>query len=800
MNNQKNLLIITLHADPSMPPGVGEWGGTHTYMRELLTELSDKTFNTILVTRKVFKSESDVEKISDKCKIIRLTLGKFGNFDKRELYNLHEETYKQIIEKLTIEKFKPNVIHSVYWNSGHIAMRLSREWNVPYVHSVISNGMGRNHHGATGTAEHRIETEKMVFKNARYIICVADSEKEEIHKYYDIDNDKILVAGQYVHPSFIYPPHNLDGIPRKSGINYTIEKEYYTDSIKQNGIVSNWWNQKVFTYTGRMSLDKGIQYIIKAWYVLYQKYKNACPPLWLIGGDTLDIEKIRPLLGLDMDILEQLEEEHRIVWWGYLDENGISAIYTRTLALITHSLYEPGGRVAVEAMCSGIPIIATPNGFALDAIKNWYNGFLVNYGDIDVLSTRMEHFIKQPYLSSIIGKNALNIGMQILSYWKFGETHIDAYNSAINNNKYIKASLSLQFTSLPNQRIVNCYPYNQILIDDIDIYNSLINMGITNITEIRQYKTAQSSSLMYFIVANKEKYIAKIPFDRIKRETLWHKNLLKNDLVTTSKKRYMAEIGTSSFLGVAPVINFDKNRCIILKKYYENIRRSTTDMIQNVIKKLRVFYSNDVDNFKNIFYTINNLIDQNTDIETIDQYYKEQSLKLYPWQNYFRDYSLRVEKIRWSEYYQNLSNCSKSNISKIVNICFETLDSILLSIRNQPQIVLIHGGCDIKNIIFTPEAILLDNEKVHVGWVGMDISDVLITLNRKHNNESVETWELLLGTISDDIIDEKILIGWIMLGTIKELVSMSALLEKVDVELLNERINSLKCILNKLNP
>lgn len=30
------ILILTIHADPAMPPGYSEWGGTHTYMRELL--------------------------------------------------------------------------------------------------------------------------------------------------------------------------------------------------------------------------------------------------------------------------------------------------------------------------------------------------------------------------------------------------------------------------------------------------------------------------------------------------------------------------------------------------------------------------------------------------------------------------------------------------------------------------------------------------------------------------------------------------------------------------------------------
>lgn len=799
MNTQTNLLIITLHADPSMPPGVGEWGGTHTYMRELLSELSNKHINTILITRKVFESESDIDIISNNCKVIRLTLGKFGNFDKRELFKLHEETYKQIVKILENEKFSPDVIHSVYWNSGHIAMRLSQEHNIPYVHSVISNGIGRNHHGATGTAEHRIEIEKMVFKNAKYIICVADSEKEEIHKYYNIDNDRIIVAGQYVHPSFIYPPHDINGIPRKSGINYTIEKDYYSDAIKQNGIVSNWWSQKAFTYTGRMSLDKGIQYIIKAWYNLYQKYKNNCPPLWLIGGDPPDIENIRPLLGLDMGILDELERERKIIWWGYLDETGISSIYTRTLVLITHSLYEPGGRVAVEAMCSSIPVIATPNGFAIDTIKDWYNGFLVNHGDVNTLSVRMEHFIKQPYLSSIMGKNASNIGTQILAYWNFGETHINVYNCVINNETYTKHALSLRFTSLSNQRIVNCYPYNQILIDEIDIYNSLISMGIFNISEIKPYKTEKASSLTWLIVADKEKYFAKIPLDRINRETLWHKTLLNNSLVTTSKKRYIAEVGTSSFFGVAPILYTDENRHIILRKYYENIELNTFEMIQSVLDKLFVFSSNDITEFENTFYTINNYINQNTNIEIIDKYYREQSLKIFPWQNYFRDYSLRVEKIRWNEYYQNIS-MYKSNISKLVNTCFEMLDSIILSIKEQQKIVLVHGGCDIKNIVFTPNAVLLDNEKIHVGWTGMDLSDLLITINRKFKNESIETWKFLLETIPHEIISKQILIGWIVLGTIKELVSMSALLENVNVKLLTERIESLKSILRDLSP
>ena len=152
VSSRKNLLIISLHADPSMPPGVGEWGGTHTYMRELLTELYEKNFNIILLTRKVYEEQDDIEMVSSSCKIVRLTLGEFGDFDKRELFHLHQITLQKTIAVLVKLNFSPDLIHSVYWNSGHLAVKLSQIWKIPYVHSVISNGRGRNAHGAKGTA------------------------------------------------------------------------------------------------------------------------------------------------------------------------------------------------------------------------------------------------------------------------------------------------------------------------------------------------------------------------------------------------------------------------------------------------------------------------------------------------------------------------------------------------------------------------------------------------------------------------------------------------------------------------
>ena len=67
-----NLLMISLHADPTVPAGIGEGGGTHSYIRELLTYYSNENINVLLITRKCSPDLSEYEQISETCRIYRI--------------------------------------------------------------------------------------------------------------------------------------------------------------------------------------------------------------------------------------------------------------------------------------------------------------------------------------------------------------------------------------------------------------------------------------------------------------------------------------------------------------------------------------------------------------------------------------------------------------------------------------------------------------------------------------------------------------------------------------------------------
>lgn len=778
----KKLLIISLHADPSMPPGVGEWGGTHTYMRELLTELYDTDYNVILITRKVYPNEETVEHISSFCRILRLTLGSFENFDKRDLYDLHDVAFFQVLEKLNELQFIPTIIHSVYWNSGHLAMRLSNLWHVPYVHSVISNGKGRNEHGATGTAPHRIEIETQIFTHASLILCVAESEKTEICKYYAIQSSKIIVTGQYIHPAFISASHDSFGSPRKSSIHYKIEPVYFSPYLQTQITTGEWWRKQVFTYTGRLDANKGISFIVQAWYHLQKKYHEECPPLWVIGGSPVDIENIRPQLGISEQELSILENNRRIIWWGFLDENGISAIYSKTLALITHSKYEPGGRVAVEAMCEGVPVLATPNGFALDAIQNWTNGFLIPYGDIPTLEVRMEHFIRQPYLSNCMGQQARQTGQAALKNWNFRDKHLAAYAAAMEGTELKEDTLKDLELEL-DFRIPFTYPFNTYLVDKADILQIMHDNGITDVVSI--INCSNSSSASWTVECSNKNYFIKIPYDRMNYSALWSENK-EHPLVISSVKRYRAELGALTFCGIPPLAGTHGTRHALIREKYENIELPVEQQLSHALYAINNFYENNPLSDQECMQRLNQLIQQETNYKKIDNMYKQIVASDYPWQYYYCDYSLRVELLRWNYYYSLLYPIQQNLIMSIYPKVFHVAKILSLEEPNL-QLVLNHGGFDYKNLIFNPQTILLDNEKLHLGWPGIDYADFLLTFVTRNygSEETVNLWGNILKSVPTVYITNSILGGWLLLGICKELISEAARLTPVSASLKN---------------
>lgn len=535
------ILIITMHADPAMPPGYDEWGGTHTYMKELLDYFGEKKIYCILITRRSMEQLPYKEDYNPFCQIIRLTNGKNEPMEKQNLRFYHEENIKNILELVAKEEGYPLVIHSVYWNSGRLAMEISQTIGVPFVHSVISNARGRIYRGAKEPIKKRPQYEQDIYTHATKILCVSEDEKQDLIRFYHIDPEKIIVCGQYIANSFLTPAHDFNGFPiinsnLSEGEQHTIALNY-NKALNQVISMDNFWLYKAFTYFGRMDINKGVIPIIKAWYSLYKRYEIYCPPLWLAGGSLPEIEAIRKEINLVITDLCDLEKKCKIFWWGYLNTDGLSTILLKSLVLLAHSLYEPGGRVVVEAMSEGVPVIATPNGFAKDNIHNWENGFLVDYNDIQALSQRMEHFLRQPILSNTLGLNSKECAKNILYRWDFLNAHLRAYGIDVDNI----ASLPNSPKNYYQHKLVHIYPYCSNSLTNGYIKKVYSKYYSEEVISIKDINPGICTSDMKELVSQSGTYIVKHVVQRLATSPFYNP-LSKDILVRDSQFHYDVEV------------------------------------------------------------------------------------------------------------------------------------------------------------------------------------------------------------------------------------------------------------------
>ena len=162
------VVLICLHADPATPAGVGEGGGTHSYLRELLHFLGRRGTDHMLLTRWANPEAPEMQRTSSCGWLRRLRIGAPGPLDKRLLAGLHATTVAAVSEALD-EFGSPDLLHSVYWNSGQAAMDVAAERGLAFVHTVISNGWRREASGQRDQPAVRVAIERRVFHAARRI-------------------------------------------------------------------------------------------------------------------------------------------------------------------------------------------------------------------------------------------------------------------------------------------------------------------------------------------------------------------------------------------------------------------------------------------------------------------------------------------------------------------------------------------------------------------------------------------------------------------------------------------------------
>lgn len=215
--------------------------------------------------------------------------------------------------------------------------------------------------------------EKILSYWTSIFICISNSMKEDILNH-GIDPRKIVVIQNGVDLERFYPRPAREKLKEELGINT---------------------NGHVIGTVGRMVTEKGQKYLIEALKYLKDEWKGLrC----LFVGDGPMLPQLKKMV-FDYGI------EDMCIFTGIRKD--IELIYPVLNQFVLPSIREPFGLVLLEAMASGIPVIATDSGGPAEFVKSKINGILVPPRDSKGLASQINWLLSDKEKAQKIGKEGL---------------------------------------------------------------------------------------------------------------------------------------------------------------------------------------------------------------------------------------------------------------------------------------------------------------------------------------------------------------------------------------------------------
>ena len=140
-------------------------------------------------------------------------------------------------------------------------------------------------------------------------------------------------------------------------------------------------NMKVIAYIGRISREKGIEILIKAFALIIKDGINA--KLLIAGkpfGKTAEIY----ILFLK-NLIADLGIEKQIVFWGHTN-NPVSIYQLSDLTVVPSLWSEPFGKVVIESMACGVPALASSVGGIPEILTGKFQSLLFEPGNVQNLA------------------------------------------------------------------------------------------------------------------------------------------------------------------------------------------------------------------------------------------------------------------------------------------------------------------------------------------------------------------------------------------------------------------------------
>jgi glycosyltransferase involved in cell wall biosynthesis len=292
-----------------------------------------------------------------------------------------------VVAKSLVEMFDFDVIHAHDWltyPAAIAAKELSGKPLVVHVHATEFDRSGQN------VNQYVYDIEKAGMHSADKVITVSNLTKGIVESRYGVPQHKVVTVYNAV-----------EKVDESEGIHF--EKGF---------------DDKIVTFLGRITFQKGPEYFIEAAYKVLQRTQNV--KFVMAGsGDMLEKMILRAAaLGISS----------KFYFTGFLKGDDVVRMLNISDVYVMPSVSEPFGISPLEAMRSNVPVIISKQSGVSEILKH---AIKVDFWDIDAMADAIYGILQYGGLNTMFKEHAKD-EVDSLKWENAAKKVKEVYNDAIN--------------------------------------------------------------------------------------------------------------------------------------------------------------------------------------------------------------------------------------------------------------------------------------------------------------------------------------------------------------------------------